>query len=312
MPMTVRFAVCRCDPRQVPRVGRGRALRDAGNRNQRRGAKARIPHRRPRQRARRQGRQPARRTRPHDPPARLPPGQGPDADPAPALWPLGARRSAGEHGPGQLGRYDPRAQSAPGAAAEIRHRLVQRGGRSRIQDAGRGPPGDPGDQFWRSRHRAPDRRGAGGKHRGCDRSGSPSSSAKPKPVERPAENEDILVVDVDGKVGDEEIPGAGGKDRQIVLGSAGFIPGFEEQLVGAAAGEHREVRVTFPEDYAASHLAGKEAVFSVDVKEVRQRLPAVDRRRAWRSRSGSKTWPSCARRCGSRWSAITRWPRACG
>ena len=98
---------------------------------------------------------------------------------------------------------------------------------------------------------------------------------KTEAVERPAENEDILVVDVDGKVGDEAIPGAGGKDRQIVLGSAGFIPGFEEQLVGAAAGEHREVRVTFPEDYAASHLAGKEGVFGVDVKEVRQRLPAV-------------------------------------
>jgi trigger factor len=98
---------------------------------------------------------------------------------------------------------------------------------------------------------------------------------KTEAVERPAENEDILVVDVDGKVGDEAIPGAGGKDRQIVLGSAGFIPGFEEQLVGAAAGEHREVRVTFPEDYAVSHLAGKEGVFSVAVKEVRQRLPAV-------------------------------------
>jgi trigger factor len=98
---------------------------------------------------------------------------------------------------------------------------------------------------------------------------------KTEPVERPAENGDILVVDVEGRIGEEEIPGASGKDRQIILGSGGFIPGFEEQLVGAAAGEHREVRVTFPEDYAASHLAGKEAVFNVDVKEVRQRLPAV-------------------------------------
>jgi trigger factor len=98
---------------------------------------------------------------------------------------------------------------------------------------------------------------------------------KTEAIERPAENGDILVVDVDGKIGEEEIPGASGKDRQIILGSGGFIPGFEEQLLGAAAGEHREVRVTFPSDYAASHLAGKEAVFSVDVKEVRQRLPAV-------------------------------------
>ena len=98
---------------------------------------------------------------------------------------------------------------------------------------------------------------------------------KTEMVERPAESEDVLLVDVDGKIGDQEIPGAGGKDRQITLGSGGFIPGFEEQLVGATASEHREIRITFPEDYAASHLAGKEAVFNVDVKEVRRRLPAV-------------------------------------
>jgi trigger factor len=98
---------------------------------------------------------------------------------------------------------------------------------------------------------------------------------KTEAIERPAENGDILVVDVEGKVGDEDIPGAAGKDRQIMLGSGGFIPGFEEQLIGAGPGEHREVRVTFAEDYAASHLAGKEAIFNVDVKEVRQRLPAV-------------------------------------
>ncbi|MGH7116514.1 MAG: trigger factor [Stellaceae bacterium] len=100
---------------------------------------------------------------------------------------------------------------------------------------------------------------------------------KSEPAERPAETGDILVVDIDGQVGGEEIPGAGGKDRQIALGSAGFIAGFEEQLIGAAAGEHRTVRVTFPEDYAAQNLAGKEAVFEVEVKEVRQRLPvAID------------------------------------
>ena len=98
---------------------------------------------------------------------------------------------------------------------------------------------------------------------------------KTETVARLAENGDVLMVDIEGKVGDEEIPGASGKDRQITLGAGGLIPGFEEQLVGAAAGEHREVRVTFPEDYPVSHLAGKEAVFNVDVKEVRQRLPAV-------------------------------------
>ncbi len=100
---------------------------------------------------------------------------------------------------------------------------------------------------------------------------------KSEPVERPAQSGDIIVVDVQGRVGDREIPGASGKDRQIMLGSGSFIPGFEEQLIGAAAGEHRTVHVTFPEDYAASELAGQEAEFTVEVKEVRERAPvAID------------------------------------
>jgi trigger factor len=98
---------------------------------------------------------------------------------------------------------------------------------------------------------------------------------KTEVAERPAESGDIIVVDIDGRSGEQEIPGASGKDRQIVLGSAGFIPGFEEHLIGAGAGEHRTVRVTFPEDYGAPDFAGKDAVFEVDVKEVRQRLPLV-------------------------------------
>ena len=98
---------------------------------------------------------------------------------------------------------------------------------------------------------------------------------KSEPVDRAAANGDILVVDVEGRVGDEEIPGAGGKDRRIMLGEGGFVPGFEEQLAGAATGEHRQIRVTFPADYAVARLAGQEAVFEVDVKEVRERAPAV-------------------------------------
>jgi trigger factor len=94
-------------------------------------------------------------------------------------------------------------------------------------------------------------------------------------AERPAENGDIIVVDIEGRSSEREIPGASGKDRQIALGTGGFIPGFEEQLIGAAAGEHRTVRITFPEDYGAPDLAGREGVFEVDVKEVRQRLPIV-------------------------------------
>src|SRR5262245_24930206 len=98
---------------------------------------------------------------------------------------------------------------------------------------------------------------------------------KSEPVERPAESGDIIVADVEGRVGDQEIPGASGKDRQIALGSGNFLPGFEEQLIGATTGGRRTVQVTFPEDYGAADFAGKEAVFTVDVKEVRARLPMV-------------------------------------
>jgi len=100
---------------------------------------------------------------------------------------------------------------------------------------------------------------------------------KSEVVERPAENGDIVLVDVEGRIGEQEIPGASGKDRQILLGSGGSIPGFEDQLVGATAGEHRKLQVTFPAEYAVADLAGKSAEFDVDVKEVRQRSPiAID------------------------------------
>src|SRR6516162_6286639 len=98
---------------------------------------------------------------------------------------------------------------------------------------------------------------------------------KSEVVERPTESGDIIVVDVEGRVGEQEIPGASGKDRQIALGSGDFIPGFEDQLIGASAGEHRTVSVSFPDDYGAADFAGKEATFEVDVKEVRGRLPIV-------------------------------------
>src|SRR5579864_1489499 len=98
---------------------------------------------------------------------------------------------------------------------------------------------------------------------------------KSEPVERPAETGDILVADVVGRIGEEEIAGSRGEGRQIELGAEGLLPGFTEQLVGVGAGETRAVRVTFPEDYGNSDMAGKEGVFEVAVKEVRHRLPAT-------------------------------------
>ena len=91
---------------------------------------------------------------------------------------------------------------------------------------------------------------------------SPSSSANPKWSNVLLRLGDIIVVDVEGRVGENDIAGAGGKDRQIMLGAGGSIPGFEDQLIGATAGEHRTVQVTFPEDYAAADFAGKDGLFT--------------------------------------------------
>ncbi|MFW8634251.1 trigger factor [Cribrihabitans pelagius] len=84
-----------------------------------------------------------------------------------------------------------------------------------------------------------------------------------------AEDGDQVVMDFVGKVDGEAFEGGAGDDYPLVLGSNSFIPGFEEQLVGVKAGEEKDVTVSFPEDYQAEHLAGKEAVFSCTVKEVK-------------------------------------------
>jgi trigger factor len=92
-----------------------------------------------------------------------------------------------------------------------------------------------------------------------------------------AENGDFVVMDYVGSVDGEEFEGGAGRDQLLELGSGRLIPGFEEQLTGAKAGEHRKVELAFPPDYGAEHLAGKDAVFEVDVKEVkRKQLPELD------------------------------------
>jgi len=96
-------------------------------------------------------------------------------------------------------------------------------------------------------------------------------------VERPAGQGDFVVVDFVGTIGGEEFDGGQARGHLLELGSGQLIEGFEEQLVGASAGEEREVRVTFPDDYRAEGLAGREAVFAVTVREVKEkRLPEAD------------------------------------
>ena len=84
-----------------------------------------------------------------------------------------------------------------------------------------------------------------------------------------AKDGDQVVIDFVGSVDGVEFEGGKGEDYPLVLGSGSFIPGFEDQLVGAKAGDEVSVNVTFPENYGAAHLAGKAAVFACTVKEVK-------------------------------------------
>ena len=97
---------------------------------------------------------------------------------------------------------------------------------------------------------------------------------KSEPVERAAQAGDIVVADFVGRIGGEEFPGGKGDGVPIEIGAGRFIPGFEDQLTGASAGEERTVNVTFPAEYNPE-LAGKDAAFAVTVKEVRERQPGL-------------------------------------
>jgi trigger factor len=94
---------------------------------------------------------------------------------------------------------------------------------------------------------------------------------------RAAASGDRVTVDFVGRIGEEAFEGGRAEDAQIVLGQGGFIPGFEDGLMGAKAGEERSVVATFPAEYPVDTLAGKEATFAVTVKEVAPpSRPAID------------------------------------
>ncbi|MDQ3721373.1 MAG: trigger factor [Actinomycetota bacterium] len=103
------------------------------------------------------------------------------------------------------------------------------------------------------------------------------SAASLETVEREAAHGDFVVVDFTGYVDGEAFEGGEARGYLLELGSGRLIEGFEEQLVGASAGEEREVEVPFPEEYGNEDLAGKVASFAVSVKEVKEkRLPELD------------------------------------
>lgn len=95
--------------------------------------------------------------------------------------------------------------------------------------------------------------------------------------DRPVKDGDITTLDFEGFVDGVAFEGGKGENYPLTIGSGAFIPGFEEQLVGAEIGKEVEVKVTFPEDYQADNLKGKDAVFKCTIKEIKEKeLPELD------------------------------------
>ena len=96
-------------------------------------------------------------------------------------------------------------------------------------------------------------------------------------VERPVQDGDTVILDYSGSVDGEKFDGGTAENQTLVIGSGSFIPGFEEQLVGMAKDETKDITVTFPEEYHAENLAGKEAVFTCTIHKIQEKeLPELD------------------------------------
>ena len=101
--------------------------------------------------------------------------------------------------------------------------------------------------------------------------------ARLETVQRPAASGDFVVVDYAGSIDGQSFKGGEGRDQLVELGSGNLIPGFEEGLLGARAGETRTVELSFPADYSSQELAGTDASFEITVKEVKHKeLPEID------------------------------------
>jgi len=101
------------------------------------------------------------------------------------------------------------------------------------------------------------------------------SKSEPVSEARPAARDDVLVIDFLGRVDGKEFSGGKAEGHHVRLGAGQLIPGFEDQLIGAQVGDKREVKVTFPAEYPRAELAGKDAVFDVEVKELQKLIPAA-------------------------------------
>lgn len=103
------------------------------------------------------------------------------------------------------------------------------------------------------------------------------NSARTISVDRPVQDKDEVTLDFEGSIDDVPFEGGKGENYPLTIGSGSFIPGFEEQLIGAEKDKEVEVKVTFPEDYHAEDLKGKEAVFKCTIHEIKEKeLPELD------------------------------------
>ncbi|MCQ2524952.1 MAG: trigger factor [Lachnospiraceae bacterium] len=103
------------------------------------------------------------------------------------------------------------------------------------------------------------------------------NSARSIAVDRPVQAKDETIIDFEGFVDGVAFEGGKGENYPLTIGSGAFIPGFEDQLIGAKKGDEVEVKVTFPEDYHAEDLKGKEAVFKCKINEIKEKeLPELD------------------------------------
>lgn len=97
----------------------------------------------------------------------------------------------------------------------------------------------------------------------------------PLEKKRKSKKGDLILFDFEGKVSGKKFPGNKGKDETVVLGSNKYIPGYEDQMINLEIGESKVIKVTFPDDYRAKELAGKEAEFSLKIKDIQNRVKNV-------------------------------------
>ena len=101
--------------------------------------------------------------------------------------------------------------------------------------------------------------------------------AREESVDRPVKDGDIVDIDYSGSIDGEKFEGGTAEHQKLTIGSGSFIPGFEDQIIGMKKGEERDIKVTFPEDYGAKELAGKEAVFAIKLHDITEKiLPEMD------------------------------------